>query len=52
MSSNAAAATAAIPSIPRDDDGPVFRAPWEAHAFAMALSLHERGVFTLSLIHI
>ena len=42
----AAAATAAIPSIPRDDDGPVFRAPWEAHAFAMALSLHERGVFT------
>ena len=47
MSSNAAAAaTAAIPSIPRDDDGPVFRAPWEAHAFAMALSLHDRGVFT------
>ncbi|MDD1533938.1 nitrile hydratase accessory protein [Bradyrhizobium sp. WBOS4] len=42
----AAAATAAIPSIPRDDDGPVFRAPWEAHAFAMALTLHQRGVFT------
>ena len=46
MSSSAAAATAAIPSIPRDDDGPVFRAPWEAHAFAMALTLHDRGVFT------
>ncbi|WP_234682946.1 nitrile hydratase accessory protein [Bradyrhizobium monzae] len=46
MSSKAAAATAAIPSIPRDDDGPVFRAPWEAHAFAMALTLHDRGVFT------
>src|SRR6187455_508752 len=46
MSSTAAAATAAIPSIPRDDDGPVFRAPWEAQAFAMALTLHERGVFT------
>ncbi|MDA9524001.1 nitrile hydratase [Bradyrhizobium sp. CCBAU 11434] len=45
-SSAAAAATAAIPSIPRDDDGPVFRAPWEAQAFAMALSLHDRGVFT------
>ena len=44
--SAAAAATAAIPSIPRDDDGPVFRAPWEAHAFAMALTLHDRGVFT------
>jgi nitrile hydratase accessory protein len=45
-SSSAAAATAAIPSIPRDDDGPVFRAPWEAQAFAMALTLHDRGVFT------
>ncbi|MBR0974894.1 MULTISPECIES: nitrile hydratase accessory protein [Bradyrhizobium] len=44
--SAAAAATAAIPSIPRDEEGPVFRAPWEAHAFAMAVSLHERGVFT------
>jgi hypothetical protein len=28
------------------DDGPVFRELWEAHAFAMALSLHERGLFT------
>jgi nitrile hydratase accessory protein len=47
MSSEAAAAaTAAIPSIPRDDDGPVFRAPWEAQAFAMALTLHDHGVFT------
>ena len=45
-STAAAAATAAIPSIPRDDDGPVFRAPWEAHAFAMALTLHDRGMFT------
>ncbi|MCP3469875.1 nitrile hydratase accessory protein [Bradyrhizobium sp. CCGUVB1N3] len=49
MSTAAAArATAAVPSIPRDDDGPVFRAPWEAQAFAMALTLHERGVFTWS----
>ena len=39
-------ATEAVPSIPRDDDGPVFREPWEAQAFAMALALHERGVFT------
>lgn len=30
----------------RNDDGPVFREPWEAQAFALALSLHERGVFT------
>ena len=35
-----------LPRIPRDDGGPVFRAPWEAQAFAMALALHERGVFT------
>ncbi len=25
---------------------PVFREPWEAQAFAMALALHERGLFT------
>ena len=25
---------------------PVFREPWEAHAFAMAVSLHQRGLFT------
>ena len=35
-----------VPSIPRDDDGPVFREPWHAQAFAMALALHERGLFT------
>ena len=39
-------AAAAVPGIPRDEDGPVFREPWEAQAFAMALALHERGVFT------
>jgi len=39
-------ATEAVPSIPRDVDGPVFREPWEAQAFAMALALHERGLFT------
>ncbi|MCA1454007.1 nitrile hydratase accessory protein [Bradyrhizobium sp. BRP22] len=45
-SAAAARATAAVPSIPRDDEGPVFREPWEAQAFAMALTLHERGLFT------
>jgi len=35
-----------VPNIPRDDDGPVFREPWEAQAFAMTLALHERGLFT------
>jgi len=42
----AAAAVRAIPDIPVDADGPVFRQPWEAQAFAMALTLHARGVFT------
>jgi len=37
---------AALPAIPRDDGGPVFRAPWEAQAFAMAVMLHERGHVT------
>jgi nitrile hydratase accessory protein len=41
-----AQATSALRELPRDDDGPVFREPWEAQAFAMALSLHERGLFT------
>ena len=36
----------ALPALPRDDAGPVFRAPWEAQAFAMTVSLHARGVFT------
>jgi nitrile hydratase accessory protein len=33
-------------SIPRNAEGPVFREPWEAQAFALAVSLHERGLFT------
>ncbi len=36
----------ALPRIPRDAEGPVFRAPWEAQAFALAVTLHERGHFT------
>ncbi|MGJ4947407.1 nitrile hydratase accessory protein [Bradyrhizobium sp. HKCCYLS20291] len=42
----ALAATRALPGIPVDADGPVFREPWEAHAFAMAVTLHARGLFT------
>ena len=38
-------AAEAVPGIPRDETGPVFRAPWEAHAFAIALALHEKGLF-------
>lgn len=39
-------AAEAVPSIPRDSVGPVFREPWEAQAFAMALALYDRGLFT------
>jgi nitrile hydratase accessory protein len=35
-------------SVPRDDAGPVFKEPWQAQAFAMALHLHDRGLFTWS----
>jgi nitrile hydratase accessory protein len=38
-------ATQAVPSIPCDAEGPVFREPWEAQAFAMALALYDRGLF-------
>jgi len=38
----------ALPALPRDGAEPVFKAPWEAQAFAMTLSLHARGVFTWS----
>jgi nitrile hydratase accessory protein len=50
MSTAAAALRAAqsVQSIPRNNEGPVFRAPWEAEAFALAVSLNERGVFTWS----
>jgi nitrile hydratase accessory protein len=41
------ACAAEIVPIPRGEDGePVFREPWEAQAFAMTLTLHERGLFT------
>ena len=35
-----------MPRIPQDEDGPVFNAPWEAHAFALCLTLHDEGHFT------
>ena len=34
------------PGIRRDQDGPVFRAPWEAQAFGLTVVLFERGCFT------
>jgi nitrile hydratase accessory protein len=41
----AAAAARALPGLPRDAGGPVFREPWEAQAFALAVALRERGLF-------
>jgi nitrile hydratase accessory protein len=45
--SEVARLAAELPGLPRNDDGgPVFRAPWEAQAFAMTVALHQRGLFT------
>lgn len=38
----------AQPAVPSDSDGPVFREPWEAQSFAMALALHKAGLFPWS----
>jgi len=43
-----ARAAATMPGIPRDEGGPVFGEPWEAQAFALAVTLNERGLFTWS----
>ena len=37
---------AALPPLPRDEEGPVFAAPWQAQAFALAVKLSEQGHFT------
>lgn len=39
-------ATEDLPGIPKDQDGPTFREPWEAEAFALTIRLHEAGHFT------
>ena len=35
-------------SFPQGTDEPVFAEPWEAEVFALAVKLHDRGVFTWS----
>ncbi len=37
-----------IPGIVIDDEGPVFNEPWEASAFALAVELHQNGMFEWS----
>lgn len=39
-------AGAELAGLPRDEHGPIFREPWEAQAFAMAVRLHQAGHFT------
>jgi len=46
MNDAIAEAARTLQDLPRDVEGPVFREPWEAQAFAMALSLYDRGLFT------
>ena len=40
------AALAQLPALPRDAAGPVFAEPWQASAFALAVSLSHQGHFT------
>jgi len=37
---------APLPLQPVDAEGPVFREPWEAQVFALAVTLSEAGLFT------
>lgn len=46
VSESEQAALDAVPSIPRNDEGPVFAEPWQAQAFAMTVALYDAGRFT------
>jgi nitrile hydratase accessory protein len=35
-----------LPGLPRDEAGPAFAEPWQAEAFALAISLSQAGYFT------
>ncbi len=35
-----------FPHQPQDEEGPVFKEPWEAQAFALVIALHQQGRFT------
>ena len=37
---------ASLPSLPRDEGGPVFAEPWQAQAFALAVRLSAQSYFT------
>ena len=46
LSELAAQCSSALPLPPGAADVPVFAEPWQAQAFAMAVQLHAKGVFT------
>ena len=35
-----------LPGMPQECGEPVFAEPWQAQAFAMAVALHQRGLFS------
>lgn len=35
-----------LPRLPRDEEGPVFAEPWQAQAFALAVTLSQQGHYT------
>jgi nitrile hydratase accessory protein len=35
-----------LPGMPQESGEPVFAEPWQAQAFAMAVALHQRGLFS------
>ena len=37
-----------VPALPAEGDGPVFKEPWQATAFALAVHLSERGAIPWS----
>lgn len=37
---------AQLPDLPRNEGGPIFAEPWQASAFALAVSLSRQGCFT------
>lgn len=45
---DSSATASRLPGVPSDSEGVVFREPWEAQAFAIAVALHEHGVFSWS----
>jgi nitrile hydratase accessory protein len=46
MTDRAAGDWSDLPALPKDEDGPVFAEPWQAQAFAMAVTLSGQGHFT------